>query len=155
MDVTLLNSRDIFPIPVGTFFEKENEACYMVYAPLANLFYLSKKEEIERLDKQLADGKESTDSLLMKLLDRNAFKDMETEVSPDTFCTLHLLLNEKCNFSCRYCYSAQGRSTREMTEDQIKTMLEYFLSTERKAVKDRTVMFMGGGEPTLSWRLLD
>ena len=155
MGVTLLKSRDIFPIPVGTFFEKEDEACYMVYAPLANLFYLSRKEEIERLEKQLSEEKELADPLLMKLLDRNAFKGMATEVSPDTFCTLHLLLNEKCNFGCRYCYSAKGRSTREMTEGQIETMLEYFLSSERKAVKDRTVMFMGGGEPTLSWRLLE
>ena len=32
--------------------------------------------------------------------------------------------------------------------------LDWFLSSERKAVRDRTVMFMGGGEPTLSWDLL-
>lgn len=92
MDVTLLNSRDIFPIPVGTFFEKEDEACYMVYAPLANLFYLSRKEEIERLEKQHSEEKELADPLLMKLLDRNAFKGMATEVSPDTFCTLCIVL---------------------------------------------------------------
>ena len=33
-------------------------------------------------------------------------------------------------------------------------MLSYFLSGQRKAVKDRTVMFMGGGEPSLSWEVL-
>ncbi len=37
---------------------------------------------------------------------------------------------------------------------QIEPMLEYFLSGNRKAVKDRTIMFMGGGEPALSWKIL-
>lgn len=76
------------------------------------------------------------------------------EVGTDTFCTLHLLLNEKCNFKCRYCYSAAGRSSAELTMQTIRPALDFFLSAERRAVRDRTVMFMGGGEPMLSWELL-
>lgn len=90
-----------------------------------------------------------------RLLNQTAFKESPVGVSTDTFCTLHLLLNEKCNFRCKYCYSAEGRSSAELTMDTIRPALDYFLSSERKAVPDRTVMFMGGGEPVLSWDLLE
>ena len=83
--------------------------------------------------------------MMLRLKDDSVLGAISTEVSEDTFCTLHLLRNEKCNFKCRYCYSASGRSSAELDMDTIRPMLDYFLSSARKAVKDRTVMFMGGG----------
>ena len=149
-----LRDRNIFAIPVGSYFGKEENACFLVYSPLANIFYLSLPDDINRLEKALQNG-ECTD-VLKRLSDQSAFKDFgNDEVSTDTFCTLHLLLNEKCNFHCRYCYSAEGRSSAELDMEQIRITLDYFLSSERKAVKDRTIMFMGGGEPVLSWKLLE
>lgn len=153
MKTELLIKNNVFPIPVGDFFHKETDACYLVYAPLSNVFYLSTGDEVRKLEQTLEKGEDTP--LVQKLLKQDAFKAINQEVSVDTFCTLHLLLNEKCNFSCKYCYSANGRSKAELTEDQIYTTLDYFLSSERAAVKDRTVMFMGGGEPTLSWNLLE
>lgn len=149
-----LNGRDIFAIPVGTYFERPEDACYLVYSPLANIFYLSLPNDVEKLEEAIIAGKST--ELLNKLLDQSAFNEFgNNEVSTDSFCTLHLLLNEKCNFHCKYCYSAEGRSSAELNIEQIKTTLQYFLSSERIAVKDRTVMFMGGGEPVLSWKLLE
>lgn len=149
-----LNDNDIFAIPVGMYFDKPEDACYLVYSPLANIFYLSLPKDIMKLEEVIQTG-ETTD-LLNKLLDKSAFKDIgNNEVSTDSFCTLHLLLNEKCNFHCKYCYSAEGRSSAELNMEKIKTTLDYFLSSERTAVKDRTIMFMGGGEPVLSWNLLE
>lgn len=153
MDFKLLSEKNIYAIPVGEYFELSSDACFIVYSPLANIFYLSLPEEINKLEETLASGK--TNQMLDKLLDQSAFKEFgNTDVSTDTFCTLHLLLNEKCNFHCKYCYSAEGRSSAELDIDQAKTMLNFFLSGKRKAVKDRTVMFMGGGEPVLSWNIL-
>lgn len=146
-----LNDKGIYAIPVGGYFGQPMVACYLVYSPLANLFYLSLPSEVDGLQTALMNGTEH--AVLQKLLSGNA-DSVSTVTSTDTFCTLHLLLNEKCNFHCKYCYSAEGRSTQELNLTQIETTLKFFLSSDRSAVKDRTIMFMGGGEPVLSWSLL-
>lgn len=148
----ILSKHNIFAIPVGTYFKKQENACFLVYAPLANLFYLSLPNDVKELENALLNGTEHT--VLNKLL-KCKEESVATVTTTDTFCTLHLLLNEKCNFHCKYCYSAEGRSSQELNINQIEIMLSYFLSSERTAVKERTVMFMGGGEPVLSWELLE
>lgn len=152
MEFEKLNERGIFTIPVGTYFKKKENACYLVYSPLANLFYLSLPDDVKELQEALVSGTEH--AVLAKLLDGSE-DSLKTITTTDTFCTLHLLLNEKCNFRCKYCYSAEGRSSQELNIEQIETVLTYFLSSQRSAVRDRTVMFMGGGEPVLSWNLLE
>lgn len=147
-----LRSHDIYAIPVGDRFSAEAGSVLLVYSPLANVFFLATPSEVANLEADLAAGKDTP--VLARLLDRSAFPD-NAPVSDDTFCTLHLLLNEKCNFSCRYCYSAKGRSAAEADAAQVRATLEFFLSADRRAVKDRTVMFMGGGEPMLSRALLE
>ncbi len=151
--MTNLNKNNIYSIPVGKYFGVDNDICQLVYSPLANVFFLSTIDEVKRLDKLMEDG-ELEDKTLCALLKQDAFPEKSADVSADTFCTLHLLLNEKCNFKCKYCYSASGRSTAELSMRTVAPMLDYFLSPERKAVKNRTVMFMGGGEPSLSWDIL-
>lgn len=148
-----LNTNNIYSIAVGRYFGVEDSKCQLVYAPLANLFFLSDPNEVSRLE-SLANIGNFEDDTLQKLMAKSGSKDMVAEVSEETFCTLHILLNERCNFKCKYCYSASGRSSAELSMDKIAPMLDYFLSDERKAVKDRTIMFMGGGEPTLSWSIL-
>lgn len=151
--MTNLNRYNIYSIPVGNYFGVDDDRCQLVYSPLANVFFLSTPDEVKRLDSLIVDDNHN-DPTLNTLLKQDAFAERDSEVSSDTFCTLHLLLNEKCNFKCKYCYSASGRSTAELAINEIAPMLDYFLSPERKAVKDRTVMFMGGGEPSLSWNIL-
>lgn len=148
-----LNTNNIYAIPVGRYFEVEDSKCLLVYAPLANQFFLSTPDEVERLEALIDKGGQD-DAVLQKLMNQSALPDGTPEVSEDTFCTLHLLLNERCNFKCKYCYSASGRSTAELDMAHIGPMLDYFLSDKRSAAKDRTIMFMGGGEPALSWEIL-
>ena len=147
-----LNKHNIYAIPVGDYFEREKEKCYLIYSPLANASFISLPSEVQRLEDELRTNQPS--SALMRLLEEK-LADRHDFVGHDTFCTLHLLLNEKCNFHCKYCYSATGRSKAELNIETIEVALRYFLSSERKAVKDRTVMFMGGGEPVLSWNLVE
>lgn len=153
MKQTALNNNNIYSISVGRYFNVDDTKCQLIYSPLANLFFLSTPEEVNRLETLTEQGK-ADDATLAKLLNQSILSDFSAEVSEDTFCTLHLLLNERCNFKCKYCYSASGRSSAELNMGQIKPMLEYFLSADRKAVNDRTIMFMGGGEPALSWEIL-
>lgn len=147
----MLEKHEIYQIPVGDYFGKEKGACLMVYAPLKNQFFLATPQQVSELEEQMKNG--TPGNTLQQLMDVEPWEGQE--VTTDTFCTLHLLLNEKCNFHCKYCYSAEGRSSAELTMEQIRPMLDYFLSGQRKAVKERTVMFMGGGEPMLSWSLLE
>lgn len=144
-----LNNNDIFAIPVGDYFRHDADKCYMLYAPLKNKFQLVLPSEADKFEYQLASNTPS--DFLKQFLDGEYKRE---DVDVDTFCTLHLLLNEKCNFHCSYCYSAQGRSSAELDMATIEKMLSYFLSSDRKAPEMRTVMFMGGGEPVLSWDLL-
>lgn len=153
MKQTALNKNNIYSIPVGRYFNTDDKKCQLIYAPLANLFFLSIPDEVARLE-SLAEKGNTDDKTLARLLNQSRIADLSAEVSEETFCTLHLLLNERCNFKCKYCYSASGRSTAELNMEQIKPMLDYFLSTRRRAVNDRTIMFMGGGEPALSWEIL-
>lgn len=148
-----LQKNNIYVVPAGKYFGKSDDACFLVFSPLANVFFLSLPQEVEKLE-QILDAGENDDTL-NKLLNQNMPLKDDIIESYDTACTLHLLLNEKCNFHCKYCYSAEGRSSAELSMEQISTTLNYFLSSERSAVKERTVMFMGGGEPVLSWDKLE
>lgn len=150
-----LNNNSIYAIAVGDYFQKELDACWIVYSPLNNVFFLATQNEVEKLEDSVALGDKNND-LIKKLLPASTglTPAYSANISTETFCTLHILLNEKCNFSCSYCYSAKGRSSQELGMDSIKRTLQYFLSADRQAVNDRTVMFMGGGEPTLSWAKL-
>lgn len=145
--------KNVYAIPSGDEFGVNKNDCYLVYAPLANVFFLALPQEVDQLKQALLNGQDNpvTKALLsaVPVEKRNPYG-----VGYEYASTLYLLLNEKCNFNCRYCYSAGGRSKDEMTFTQIKTALEYFLTKERCPYPDRTVMFVGGGEPMLSWELL-
>lgn len=152
MNLDTLNKHNIYAVPVGRYFGKDNATCYLVYSPLANASFISLPSEVLKMEDDLRNGQISP--ALERLLEEKLQK-RDDIIGHDTFCTLHLLMNEKCNFRCKYCYSATGRSKAELNIEQIGVALNYFLSSKRKAVKNRTVMFMGGGEPVLSWPLVE
>jgi radical SAM protein with 4Fe4S-binding SPASM domain len=153
-ETNILNKNNIYAIAVGDRFKQNKDACYLLYAPLANKFQLVLPEQVSALSQQLENGIDVND-VFKPFLEVPELKSASSDISTESFCTLHLLLNEKCNFHCHYCYSAKGRSKAELTMEVIQTMLDYFLSEERKAVNDRTIMFMGGGEPVMSYKLLE
>lgn len=62
---------------------------------------------------------------------------------------LNILLNQKCNFSCAYCYSAGGRSQIELSLTQVTAILDWFIDYRRG--KSLEVVFSGGGDPSLSF----
>lgn len=78
-----------------------------------------------------------------------------TKSDYDTFFaeSLYILLNRKCNFRCAYCYAAGARDGTEMDEKALNGLLESFYG-EKKSGKTVRIVFMGGGEPLLSPKLL-
>jgi radical SAM protein with 4Fe4S-binding SPASM domain len=65
-----------------------------------------------------------------------------------------LLLNYKCNFSCAYCYSAKGRSNREINRNMLHSALSFFVDRQRNSSNRLRIVFSGGGEPLNSSGLL-
>jgi len=64
-----------------------------------------------------------------------------------------ILLTEKCNFECSYCYSQKARSKSSITKEKLKTALDFILinGEKNKYVK---IAYLCGGEPTIMWDLL-
>lgn len=65
---------------------------------------------------------------------------------------LIILLTNKCNFSCGYCYSQFSRSTVSIDKSNLIAILNYVLSTHKGSPK--RITFAGGGEPLVEWDLL-
>ena len=148
--------KNIHVIPAGDCFGLPEKTCSLVYAPLTNAFFLAREEEVENLERELSAGRTEDNPVWLTLL---ASPEREAHVcrrlDSDSILTLYLLLNEKCNFSCRYCYSAQGRSRDELDIHRIRPMVDRLLGNARRRGRVPFIMFMGGGEPTLSWPLVE
>ena len=148
-----LNSHNIFPLSVGHFFAKQPQACYVIYAPLKDLFFLVTPEEAERLELNMQQG--IMDDIFSSGRDIDA-ADIVIPENSGTLTRLFLLLNEKCNFHCRYCYSAGGRSKDEISESQMKIMVDQVIKNSvSNNVAGIEITFMGGGEPLLSLPLIE
>ena len=69
---------------------------------------------------------------------------------------LNLYLNEKCNLHCRYCFSElPEKSDRELSLQAIQSAAEIVATNAARYHQPLTVVFHGGGEPVLSWRLIN
>ena len=145
-----LASRDLFILPT------KNVAYNLLYAPLADSIMLLNKTDIQRLATAVSDSSnadnESID-IINSLCDVASVKDRDGHVRTEKdFINLSILPNNTCNFSCSYCYSAKGRSTKKIDYNSVKQAIDYFLSPDRNQSSILTVTYFGGGEPLLSWK---
>ena len=70
--------------------------------------------------------------------------------------SLNLYLNQKCNLHCSYCFSALPEANgRELSLPAIRAAAEIVAANCAKHELPLTVVFHGGGEPVLSWHLID
>lgn len=132
-----LNRFNIFAYP--------KEDGYMLYAPLSGIAAFVSENEMRHMETLACDDRED-DTL-------NAFKDSDTEVfvtrNPYTITELTILLNQKCNFSCSYCYSADGREKTVLDDKLLRAALDFFVKADRG--KELQIVFSGGGDPMLSF----
>lgn len=130
-------------------------ASYLVYAPLAGLFFLADRESVEKMESALALPEEKRDqatNTLLKQLTEQTVTEYQSRIirHPSEFTNLSILPNLKCNFKCSYCYSAKGRSTAEIPLDKLQAMLDWFIDANRTPHKELSIFISGGGEPLLS-----
>jgi sulfatase maturation enzyme AslB (radical SAM superfamily) len=71
--------------------------------------------------------------------------------------SLHLYLNRRCQMACRYCFSdlPDLPDPAEISVDAVLAMAELVAKNCARENLSLVTVFHGGGEPVLSWRLID
>lgn len=130
---------------VDLFAYEAESGKYLLYAPISGTVGTASKEDIGHIE-NLSSNNE-TDDFIEAIA--GEYGDICQISIPDNITELTILLNQKCNFSCSYCYSAAGRSNKVIDEAQLTTILDFFITRERG--DSLQIVFSGGGDPVLSF----
>lgn len=60
-----------------------------------------------------------------------------------------ILLTQKCNLSCKYCFAQNSRSSSILSIDKVFAVIDHLFSYNNN--KSKGVSFLGGGEPLICW----
>lgn len=127
---------------------------WIVYAPLSGIILSCNSQDLFLLKRALAKQVTNTyaDTIAVELKN-NEMQIKKNICAPSQFTKLSILSNYKCNLACSYCYSAKGRSNKEISPVHLRAAINFFLGNASSGDK-RSLFFSGGGEPLLSWNLL-
>lgn len=143
MEQTNLNSKSIFivPHPAGSG--------HWLYAPLAGIIAEISSEEAAGFERQLAEG--ICPDELSGIIEGGT--QPAPVAMPEEIGELVILLNQRCNFSCSYCYSKKGRNGAELDSGSLRAAIGWFVTPRRAARNNNelNITFSGGGDPTLSF----
>ena len=156
MNYPHLNQENIFVIPVGDQWNIEPDRIYLLYAPLNGHISLASEKNIQELE-ACASGLSEGHSQSKLLSTFKAKGNVPVHLLPKTPHDLYqidILANYTCNFKCIYCYSAAGRSSRQIDFKQIKAVIDYLFCSGKKQENPYIINFSGGGEPLLSFNLI-
>lgn len=67
---------------------------------------------------------------------------------------LVILLSNRCNLGCKYCYAQFEREDDRLSKSKIKNIINYVFELNKDRQDLVSIAFLGGGEPTLYWDLL-
>lgn len=154
MTNTALNSRNIFTLSLSDFTSRED--LKLIYAPLAGVCALAMDDEINALAQNVADYPFCDNKDLIETFVSGSAEQAKANAvdTADDFLQLYILPNFKCNFSCSYCFSANGRATEEVKEGDLLATLDFFINRDRINTDALSISYLGGGEPTLSWEIV-
>lgn len=151
-----LSDNNIFAIPLEKDFGMENQ--YLIYAPLSDNMLKATASECEELAMAIDDidnAESEVAEVARALMDGIPACERENRVdNVDEFLLMYVLPNYICNFSCSYCFSAKGRSSKALKKEHLKAALDYFIDPNRVSSRRLAISYLGGGEPTISWDVL-
>ena len=156
MDLSKLFDNNIFVIPVGHHWQIEDERLFLIYSPLNGHISLSGREGVERLSR-CAEGivdDEVQKKILNTFQAKGSVPVMHMPDCSDDLYLIDILPNYTCNFNCVYCYSAAGRSNRQIDFEDIRKLVDYLFNSEKKQKNPYIINFSGGGEPLLSFPII-
>lgn len=156
MNCNKLSEKNIFIIPIGDRWGIDNERICMVYAPLNGHISLGTPAMIDKLN-ACAEGNCSDMETLSTLSVFQAKGKVPVHYlpeSPHELYQIDILANYTCNFKCVYCYSAAGRSSKQIEFEKVKAVIDYLFCSGKKQTNPYIINFSGGGEPLLSFNLI-
>jgi radical SAM protein with 4Fe4S-binding SPASM domain len=154
MDKAVFIERNLFPIETSNYLSGF-EADYLLYSPLSKSFIFAGKDKLELLQEELiSDGKVKDEDIQSQLIDTAIIPEESYAHTPQEIFALTILPNNICNFSCSYCYAAQGHSKDTLSKEKLKCTLDFFIDPERISRRDLYISFGGGGEPFISWDIV-
>lgn len=156
MNYNKLTEKNIFIIPIGDYWGIDSERICMVYAPLNGHISLGTPTMIEKLN-SCAEGRINDMEMLSTLSAFQAKGNVPVHYlpeSPHELYQIDILANYTCNFKCIYCYSAAGRSSKQIEFEKIKAVIDYLFCSGKKQTNPYIINFSGGGEPLLSFELI-
>lgn len=156
MECKELNKKNIFAIPIGDFFDVAKEDLFILYAPLSGQSILVTNEELLKLENSVSSRMfdEECCNLINRMAQKADLPSLMMHEHPNELYQLDILLNYTCNFKCIYCYSAQGRSQKEIDWSNVQSILDYLFDPKREHKRPYAIHFSGGGEPLMSFSLL-
>lgn len=157
MDILSINEiyscslHELLPVEEGRFF--------LIYSPLSTMSAIASSKELSDISNYLESSNAGNplQEIVSALLDRTPSEEaLSKRISGiDGFVNMSLLLNNKCNFNCSYCYSARGHSKAQIDEDKLLAAIDFFIDSNRTHASRLSLTFLGGGEPMLSWNLIE
>lgn len=152
-------SAELFTIPL-------EDSRYIVYAPLRRAAFVANAEVVNFLADIKAGGFDRSadpDGSLVEFLRRLEILDAGEEALPVTEfagdpepTTVTLFLTTACNLRCTYCYASAGDTpTKNMSIEVARSGIDFVASNAaRKGLTDFEILYHGGGEPTVNWRVM-
>jgi uncharacterized protein len=143
--------QDLFIVP-------SEKGEYIIYSPLRGCAFYANSRAAEIVKKYMAGDILSVDEkkttvweYIEKLEKKEAKVPVDADVNTDS--DVVIILSQQCNLACTYCYAKESRSSAILSKEKLMTVINYILSGCNKSTKNFS--FIGGGEPTLTWDLLE
>lgn len=153
-----LNHFEIYTIPVGDYFGHHAESFHLVYAPHSNNALIAGQEELEAMERYASgdiDHHSVSGSIIEAvedLKDNDCYKAYQSiPYTINNLTKLSILPTYNCNFSCSYCYSSKGRSTKNLDIKKAYSAIDFFIDKNRLDERRIYMAILGGGEPFITW----
>ena len=153
--MNILSKNNIYKLSLKDEFGRED--LWMLYAPVAGNMMIVSDSECQQIEQAIGNGPESDEmnAIVEALTLGEPASQRDSKVNNvDEFLLMYILPNYICNFSCSYCFSAQGRSNKALKKEHLKAALDYFIDSKRVNSPRLAISYLGGGEPTISWELV-
>jgi len=127
--------------------EENSDTDFLVYAPMTGRLFLAGDLHAEWTRRPWSDARRTAFDEMGLLHPRVQPRGLE--FSPHGVI---IIPTERCSLGCSYCYAASTPSGRSLPLRDATAAIDWIAD---KAGSDLGITFIGGGEPTLEWELLE
>ncbi len=141
--------KDVYIIPATV------EGVCMFYSPLRDISFLLGERLAIELVHYYQDGVLPKDKTIKNYLEQIEDTSIELKSNSREFDIEDravIILTQKCNLACSYCYAQHSRTQDILSLEKIKVVVDYIFSKNNGVKKQFT--FIGGGEPLVCWSTL-